>query len=132
MLEDDKPSLDELMHYGVKGMKWGIRKGKVSDRVTHLAQKAKKLPSKAKSAYYRNPTKRDRAEASARRRTMSDAELDRRIKRLEKEKKLKQLTQEDISSTPDKVDYSKTSWVKEGMDSAGYDFLSDDNSNGYR
>ena len=41
------------------------------------------------------------------------------------------LTQEDISSTPDKVDYSKTSWVKEGMDSAGYDFLSDDNSNGY-
>ena len=41
------------------------------------------------------------------------------------------LTQEDISSTPDKVDYSKTSWVKDAMDSAGYDFLSNDNSNGY-
>ena len=41
------------------------------------------------------------------------------------------LTLEDISSSPDKVDYSKTSWVKDAMDSAGYDFLSDDNSNGY-
>ena len=26
MYIDDKPSLDELMHFGVKGMKWGIRR----------------------------------------------------------------------------------------------------------
>ena len=26
MIHDNKPSLDELMHYGVMGMKWGVRK----------------------------------------------------------------------------------------------------------
>lgn len=24
-LDEEKPSLDELMHYGVRGMKWGVR-----------------------------------------------------------------------------------------------------------
>lgn len=28
MIHDDKPSLDELMHHGVKGQKWGVRKRK--------------------------------------------------------------------------------------------------------
>jgi len=28
--EDNKPSLDELLHYGVKGMKWGVRKAEPS------------------------------------------------------------------------------------------------------
>lgn len=26
MIDDDKPSLDELMHHGVKGQRWGVRK----------------------------------------------------------------------------------------------------------
>lgn len=26
MIHDDKPSLEELMHHGVKGQKWGVRR----------------------------------------------------------------------------------------------------------
>lgn len=30
MLIEEKPSLDELLHYGVKGMRWGVRKDRSS------------------------------------------------------------------------------------------------------
>ena len=89
MFEDNKPPLEELMHHGIKGMKWGIRKD--------IRSGAKKGMTKARNAYYVDPTKRERAKAAARRRTMSDDELNRRIERLQKEKKLKELTADDIS-----------------------------------
>lgn len=93
MIDDYKPSLDELMHYGVKGMKWGVRK----DPRKGIVKTAKKGMRKARNAYYVDPVKRERSNAVARRRTMSDKELNERIKRLEQEKKLKQLTAENIS-----------------------------------
>lgn len=68
---------DELKHYGVKGMKWGVRK----DRYNRTANKK---------------VKQDRAKASKNRRTLSDEELNSRIARLNKEKQLKSLTDSDI------------------------------------
>ena len=38
---------NELYHYGVLGMKWGIRRGKVSQSYSKAVAKGKKLQSKA-------------------------------------------------------------------------------------
>ena len=61
-----------LSHYGTKGMKWGVRKARSSSSTVRTT--FKKAPSK-----------------------LSDAELARRIKRMETEKKYNQLNRKDIS-----------------------------------
>jgi hypothetical protein len=58
-----------IEHYGTKGMKWGVRKKRSSDR-THYKSPAKKL---------------------------TNAELEKRIKRMETEKKYKSLNKQDLS-----------------------------------
>lgn len=65
-----------LEHYGVKGMKWGVRKKK-SQRELREEGKRKKLVKN--------------------RRNLSDTDLKNYIDRLEKEKKLKTLVEEDLS-----------------------------------
>ena len=42
MIHEDKPPLSELRHYGVKGMRWGVRK----DRETRRENKAQKFDKK--------------------------------------------------------------------------------------
>lgn len=69
-----------LQHYGVKGMKWGVRK----DR------KGKKPKKEISTAKYRK-------QALARRRTLKQKDLDDLVKRLEQEKKLKNLLEEDLN-----------------------------------
>lgn len=66
---------DFLSHYGVKGMKWGVRKRSAKDE----KERAKRF------------------KAVEKRRTLPDDELKARIDRLQNEKKLKQLTEEDLS-----------------------------------
>lgn len=69
--------IDEFIsHHGVKGMKWGSRKG-----VTKKEQK--EINS--------------RVRAKDNRRTLSDGELNAYIERLSQEKKLKTLVDEDLS-----------------------------------
>ena len=76
---------DYMYHYGVKGMKWGVRKSRVK------SSKSKKRGISDRSI------RKDRLKASKSRRKLSDSELDARIKRLEKEKKLRTLTEEEIN-----------------------------------
>lgn len=50
MLHDTKPSLEELAHYGVKGMRWGVRRSKeerARDRKAKREDRAKKYDTKA-------------------------------------------------------------------------------------
>lgn len=77
-----------LAHHGVKGMRWGIRRYRNKDG---------SLTSEGRKREQRRNIKRKRREDSKNRSLMSDAELDRKIKRLEKEKRLKDLTESEVS-----------------------------------
>lgn len=71
---------DYLMHFGVKGMRWGVRKDRGSDssgRKTRRSRKPNPILNKISGRYRRSH--------------MSEAELDKKIARLSKEKKLKDL-----------------------------------------
>lgn len=84
-----------LKHYGVKGQKWGIRRYQNKDGTLTAAGKKRDA---AKSARDANKAKlQDRREAYKNRRSLSDEELGSRVRRLEQEKKLKSLTEEDIA-----------------------------------
>lgn len=74
-----------LSHYGIKGMKWGVRRTE--------AQLARARGKKTNSD---REVKKDRKQAVKNRRLISDDELNQRIRRLENERKLKTLTDEDL------------------------------------
>ena len=67
-----------LDHYGVKGMRWGHRKRKVSSSSGSNQRKS-------------------RREMKRNRRTLSEADLNRNLDRLRKEKQLKELIDEDVN-----------------------------------
>lgn len=69
-----------LEHYGVKGMKWGIR---------NKSKRSKKGGKEVK-------VKAKRKKALKNRRTMSDQDIQKFIDRLNQEKKLKTLINEDL------------------------------------
>lgn len=85
MYTEQKPDLEEtLEHFGVPGMKWGIRRG--SSRSKAKADKGRdKIVKKSRRKDVKN------------RRLLSDKDLTEKIGRLEKEKKLKELTDSEIN-----------------------------------
>jgi hypothetical protein len=98
---------DELYHYGIIGQKWGLRRFQFSDgSYTAMGKARRRVGISANER-----AKMSERTASKYRRTLSDEELDARIKRLEKEKRLKELTENDIS--PGKK------FVKDVMSSSG-------------
>ena len=70
---------DELYHHGIKGMKWGIRRFQNSDGSYTDAGKRRRANS-------------DRDWAAKNSSQLSDDELNKRINRLQKEKQLRDLT----------------------------------------
>lgn len=102
---------DELYHHGIKGQKWGVRRfqntdgtltteGKkryaVDDVVTISGGKIKS--QKRSEARARREAKRQQKSDVRNRRTLSDKELRDKIQRLQMEKQLKDLTNQEIHS----------------------------------
>ena len=86
-------SENDLSHTGVLGMKWGIRKDRSSSSSDSSGSSGSSDSSKgSKISGY------DRKELAARRKTMTDKELNDAVNRLQTEKRLKELAQADVSS----------------------------------
>lgn len=77
-----------IYHYGIKGMKWGIRRYQNKDGT---------LTNAGKARLKNNNVKEKRKTDSKSRRTMSEADLKKKIERLKLERQLKDLTDEDVS-----------------------------------
>ena len=89
-------SENDLSHTGVLGMKWGIRK----DRSSGSSSSSDSSDSSDSSGSSKGSkiSGYDRKELAARRKTMTDKELNDAVNRLQTEKRLKELAQEDVSS----------------------------------
>ena len=92
-----------LEHYGVKGMKWGVRK-RSKNRVSSSGARSKspnpssKVSAPNPSSKVSAPTTRDkRVKALKNRRELSDSDIKDFTSRLQSEKQLKALLDEDVS-----------------------------------
>jgi hypothetical protein len=92
--QEDRIVGDFLEHYGVMGMKWGVRKRSKTRVSSSGARSTSPNPSSKVSA----PTTRDkRVKALKNRRELSDSDIKDFTSRLQSEKQLKALLDEDVS-----------------------------------
>ena len=74
---NDQTNDDFLEHYGIKGMRWGVRRKNPSG--------GSSSPAKTRTTYKKAPS------------ALNDQELNRRIKRMELEKKYNDLNSKDLT-----------------------------------
>lgn len=110
--DDGSPFIE---HYGVLGMKWGVRNAESQARANRekRAKRARKIETKNIQKKHKSANKArkasralntakvktirdERLEANRNRSLLSDEELNQRINRLQKEQRLNQLTQAEL------------------------------------
>ena len=102
-----------LMHHGIKGMKWGVRRSK-----SQLARASKKSSKKADKEEEKSQSKASKSKTSFKKhvKAMSDQELQARINRLRNEQTYKELLAQD----QDRM-YAGKKFINEVMRGAGKD-----------
>ena len=78
---------DELMHYGVLGMKWGVRR---SDAQLARAKQTIKTDAQRQTEAQKRADVRNRG-------TLSESELRQKVNRLQLEKQLRELTDDELN-----------------------------------
>lgn len=104
---------DELYHYGVKGMKWGVRR--TAEQLGHIVKKGASAIAK-KASESREKSRQKRAYAKERSKPiseMTDDELRKRLNRLDMEKRYRDY----ISSMTPKKEHKVRKLVGEIMSS---------------
>ena len=111
----------ELQHAGIKGMKWGIRRFQNPDGT--LTAEGKKRYGDGSSEKKSSGTTRKRTSVKS----MSDEELNRRIKRLEAEKRYRDLSAKDVKTGKSYLETTADTFTKIGSIAEGatkaYKFL---------
>lgn len=114
---------DELMHFGIKGMKWGVRRFQNPDGTrTSLGRKRyRDKPAFMSKRKYKKQLKAQAAQQEHRKsiHDMSDEELDAAINRIRKERTLEELLRDPNTQTRGK------SKVKEALKDTGMKLLKD-------
>ena len=81
---------NSLYHHGILGQKWGVRRFQNPDgSLTEAGRKRENRLAKKE-------IRKERKQAAKDRSLLSDDELDARIKRLQKEKQLRELTDQEV------------------------------------
>ena len=99
MSETTQEILNELEHYGVKGMKWGIRKDR-SSRSSGTKKKSSRSEARAKKKKVAAATK-----AASNPKNMTNEELRRQNERMRLEQEFKRLKKEGRPSTGPVADF---------------------------
>lgn len=86
---------NELQHFGVKGMKWGVRKYRNKDGT--LTDAGRKQQEKKQRQHEQLIKKRNPKKLYQHRKELSDDELEKVVNRLGNEKKLKDLSKKEIT-----------------------------------
>ena len=86
---------NELYHYGVLGMKWGVRRYQNADG--SLTPAGRKHAQELADKEARKAVKKDRKYAMKNRSLLSDEELNSRIVRLQKERLLADLSRQELT-----------------------------------
>lgn len=104
MTKPTKTQLEILEHYGVLGMKWGVRRDQAAlDRAAGRSSKKSRRAASADSV-----EKSKRRNASKNRRNLSNNDIQEKINRLRKEKELKDLTKADLAPIRSRVERMAT------------------------
>lgn len=113
---------DYLVHYGVKGMKWGVRKSRPRSGMTRKQRKGIKKAAKTRRERRKAMDRRTSARYTYKKRALlDDNELRVRINRLQMEKQLKDLSKNDKSILTYPVRSISNEWksiVEPGRNSA--------------